>query len=140
MVGGDLHHLWQPYKLYAQVDYVYAAHTFSKKEPFPTVVALGSVVENVVNFYALYKDGNNSPTTLPIAIVALSMTFWKTVIYFAMDIVSGFRNTGHNDWATWMGLYLIPNGIWIIVPFLLLLTLTQQLTERLRTVSAKKIQ
>jgi hypothetical protein len=140
MEGGDLHHLWQPYELYARVDYVYAAHTFAKKEPFPIVVALGSVVENGINLYALYKDWSNAPSSLPIAMIALSMTFWKTVIYFAMDFVSGFQNTGHNDGYTWTMLYLIPNGIWILVPLMLLVKLIRQLTVALGSMSYKKTQ
>ena len=59
------------------------------------------------------------------AIVSLSFTFWKTVIYFAY----GRPDAAHNDWQTYTLLYLLPNGMWLLMPFLSLISIARNIVS-----------
>ena len=54
------------------------------------------------------------------AFMVSTMTFAKTVLYFLLStsLCGGEHYVNHNDWKTTILLYFLPNGIWIIIPFL----------------------
>jgi adiponectin receptor len=137
MLGGDLHWFWKPYGLYSTIDLVYSHEAFLNKDPFPTAQAILNIFECLLNFYSL--SISNQSLAIPMTMIALTMTFWKTFLYFTMDIVTGFSASGHNDVTTWITLYLLPNSFWIIIPFLSLISLTKKVTKACN-VSPKKFQ
>ena len=60
-----------------------------------------------------------------VAFMVSTMTFSKTVFYFLVssELCGGQHFVNHNDWKSAVFLYIIPNGIWILVPFLCMVTL-----------------
>ncbi|CAD2215508.1 hypothetical protein AGDE_04290 [Angomonas deanei] len=44
------------------------------------------------------------------------MTFYKTVLYFVMDIVEGGKYTKHNSMKDQIQFVIIPSSFWLIVP------------------------
>ena len=55
-----------------------------------------------------------------LAFVVATMTFAKTVLYFLMStpVCGGQDFVNYSDLKKLVILYIIPNGIWIVVPFL----------------------
>lgn len=47
----------------------------------------------------------------------LVATFSKTVLYAVLEVMDGSINVAHNDWFTFIFLYVIPNNMWTVVPF-----------------------
>ena len=49
-----------------------------------------------------------------------TMTWSKAILYFLLStsLCGGQHYINHNDWRTTILLYIIPNGTWIIIPFL----------------------
>ena len=139
MEGGDLHHLWKPYGAYAKVDLCYSMRGYQSNDIFPVVQNVGAVLENVLNFVTIYYSYNNDPLAILLAYTVTAFTFWKTVLFLLVEVCSGFANTGHNKWYPWITMYALPNGIWIIVPLYLLLTLGRQIAQKLNP-SSKKYQ
>ena len=47
------------------------------------------------------------------------MTFWKTVIYLLQysDLCNGGYMVAHLTWSELLGLWLLPNSFWVVVPF-----------------------
>lgn len=58
--------------------------------------------------------------------VACIMTFWKTVIYF-MCSYNNITAFSHLSWSDFILLFIIPNGIWIVVPLLFIIGLTSRI-------------
>jgi hypothetical protein len=116
MPGGDLHAIWSPYALYVTIDKMYG----DMGNLFVIVQSYCNFVEVALNFLAAYlashAGGSARKSTFAgvVALVSLAFTFWKTVIYFAY----GREDAAHNDWKTYVTLYLLPNGMWLLVPFL----------------------
>ena len=55
------------------------------------------------------------------------MTLWKTVAYMTSDWLGGFPHTKHNDTFTFLTLYVVPSGFWLLVPALAIASLSKQL-------------
>jgi len=114
--GGDLHAFWKPYALYITVDKMYG----NLSDAFVTSQSWLNLVEVAMNFAALrlYQGGVASrkgrAIACLVALVSLSFTFWKTALY----MMYGQDDASHNPWTTYISLYAIPNGLWILVPAL----------------------
>ena len=55
----------------------------------------------------------------------------KTVLYATVEIVSGFENTKQNNLFDLAFLYILPNGLWIVIPFLVVVTLGSRIAAQL---------
>jgi len=55
-----------------------------------------------------------------LAFMVATMTFAKTVLYFLIStpVCGGQHFVNYSDLKKLVILYIIPNGIWIVVPFL----------------------
>ena len=64
-----------------------------------------------------------------------TMTFAKTVFYLlgATKLCHGNKYVGHNDWLPLIGLFIVPNGLWVILPFFSMLALGQMILDVLET-------
>ncbi|KAK3726055.1 hypothetical protein LTR37_000203 [Vermiconidia calcicola] len=51
-----------------------------------------------------------------LAFSTATVTFWKTILYWLIELFSGFDNIGHNSFVTLFFVFIIPNIAWIIVP------------------------
>ena len=60
-----------------------------------------------------------------------AMTFSKTIMYFlaATKLCHGAHYINHNNWPAFIFVYLVPNGFWIVIPLLCLLSVGSQLVK-----------
>ncbi|KAL5612699.1 hypothetical protein BROUX41_004212 [Berkeleyomyces rouxiae] len=124
MPGGTLHALWAPYALYAEVDYVYGRAAYEAGDGFAPAQSALNVVETLmylVYLAAAYRGagtlrGRCGKLALLVGFSAAVMTLSKTVLYWANEIFAGFHNIGHNDMGTIIFMWIIPNGLWLILP------------------------
>jgi len=119
MKGGDLFWLFEPYDTYIQVDKLYK----KINDSFVVSQSLMNLVENSVNIATLTLHFKNHPASLVVGIFGLTLTLGKTILYTLMDVVCNFCNTRHNDLTTRVFLYFLPNGLWIVIPFMGIVTL-----------------
>ena len=62
-----------------------------------------------------------------------TMTFWKTVIYMIQyfEFCAGDHLVQHLTWQQYIGLFMIPNGIWLVFPFYFMLVYGRKLKSGL---------
>ncbi|PWN52951.1 HlyIII-domain-containing protein [Violaceomyces palustris] len=137
MTGGDLHWIWAPYSLYKDIDYIYGFPSLDTNDGFPAAQSTMNIVESLLNLYYLYKvyivatPSARAEAPVPL-LAALVMTASKTVLYFLNDHYCGWCKTGHNDWKTFIVLWVIPNTPWIIIPTLISIYLAREIQSNLR--------
>ena len=71
------------------------------------------------------------------AFMVSTMTFAKTVLYFLLttSLCGGQHYVDHNNWKMMIFVYFLPNGVWIILPFLCMVATGRKMLET----EAKKI-
>eukprot|EP01123_Difflugia_compressa_P007801 TRINITY_DN2173_c0_g1_i1.p1 TRINITY_DN2173_c0_g1~~TRINITY_DN2173_c0_g1_i1.p1 ORF type:complete len:170 (-),score=16.99 TRINITY_DN2173_c0_g1_i1:156-665(-) len=114
MKGGDLFWLYTPYELYIEVDRAYG----DLKNTFVISQSYLNILENILNFIAIFTHFLHSPSSPLFALTGLSMTLGKTILYTLMDVVCGFCHTKENSINNLILFYIIPNGMWLLMPFL----------------------
>lgn len=73
--------------------------------------ALLNVVETLLSLTYLYlAHVSHTPAAPVIGLTGAAMTCSKTVLYFAQEYYCGWCATGHNDLATFIKFFIIPNG------------------------------
>ena len=77
-------------------------------------------------FVYFLQNSKGSKHTIPLAFTTTVMTFWKTVLYFLVYIVSEELRKGNTPFQH-IFIFIIPNGFWILVPFLIMLNLWKSL-------------
>uniref|UniRef100_A0A6B2LN91 EXPERA domain-containing protein n=1 Tax=Arcella intermedia TaxID=1963864 RepID=A0A6B2LN91_9EUKA len=107
---GDISWIWEPYKLYVTIDKLYG----DMEDSFVVGQAYMNIVETCINFSALFMHIRGDPSSVILALVGLSFTFSKTVLYFVLDLVCGFCQTNHNDAYHFYLYYFLPNSLWLI--------------------------
>eukprot|EP01084_Bolivina_argentea_P013584 25500_1 len=114
-------------KIYVKVDHIYG----ELHNGFLVAAAWMNMIEITLYNTALYFNLKyNLMMSQSIAFIVILMTTYKTFWYMLADIVggeNGFENTGHNTWAAYVFLYAIPNGMWIVIPFVILWYLFKKL-------------
>jgi len=92
---------------------------------------LMNIVENTVNIAAVSLHFKNHPAGLVVGTVGFSLTLGKTILYSLLDVLCNFCNTGHNDLTTLVLLYILPNGLWLLFPFIGIITLGNKIVHLL---------
>ncbi|TDL19000.1 hypothetical protein BD410DRAFT_792607 [Rickenella mellea] len=117
MIGGDLHWIWEPYGIYQNVDYVYGVKALQSGDGFTNAQSLLNVIETALNLLYLYLVyGASSPAAPLVGFGSAVMTLSKTVLYWANEYFCGGCSVGHNPPLTLLVYWIIPNGIWLVVP------------------------
>ncbi|KAM3068713.1 hypothetical protein ACMFMG_010890 [Clarireedia jacksonii] len=145
MPGGSLHWpLWVPYELYGRVDYIYGWKAFNEHNGFTNAQTFLNIVETAMYGYYLYIlytygkpsraqgrgapknagflgeqryiDGSKGARALLVGYSAAVMTVSKTLLYWLNEYYSGYENIGHNSIGDLIFLWIIPNGLWLVVP------------------------
>lgn len=137
--GGKWHWLWAPYKQYGDVDLIYSKRFFDLHNGFTAAQGAMNVVETVLNFTYVYLAAFQPNVRLRasapvIGFAAVIMTFWKTVLYWLQDYLSGPKGwgyTGHNKSLEFWLLFFIPNAQWLIFPAILAVFFGRQISELL---------
>ncbi|KAL4815249.1 hypothetical protein BDW67DRAFT_164756 [Aspergillus spinulosporus] len=146
MPGGRYHSFWSVYKWYGTVDYIYGWPAFNANNGFTNAQAVINLLETGGYLYYLWvvyrygtvaEDSKGSrgsqgtlswllatdkvvagrmgATALLAAFSASVSTVSKTVLYWLQEYFSNFENIGHNDFWP-MTVWIILNGLWIVVP------------------------
>lgn len=93
-----------------------------------------NLVEVVINIICIFCYMSNRVNLSNILAYGVTiMTFWKTVLYQLTDVCggpNGFVYTGHNSYDRLIIYYIIPNGVWLVVPFIIIFKLTKQLSSQ----------
>ncbi|XP_076446919.1 uncharacterized protein LOC143284149 [Babylonia areolata] len=116
--GGALHSLWKPYSLYIVVDQRY----LDVNDPFVYGISLFNYAEVILNVITIFMHYRNSRHTIPLAFTVSTMTFWKTLFYLYgfSDLGGGGPFRVGNDGLEEFFLVVIPNGMWVLFPFLVM--------------------
>ena len=126
--GGDLHKYFFPYAKYIKIDRMYGdmQNPFAESQGYLNVA---EIVLNLVSLALLYLFNDKSKQILGtlLALIVNSFTFWKTVLY----VVFGEHFADHSDQFGYVFLYLVPGGVWIVLPFICILQLTSFLKNKL---------
>lgn len=130
--------LWQPYDLYATVDYIYGWPAYERNDGFTAAQASMNVIETAGYLFYLWVlychgkqenvDGRGALSKKRMGWLAQSqalhgewaayavlvlygvslMTVSKTILYWLNEACSGFQNIGHNDLYSLIFLWVIP--------------------------------
>ncbi|CAO3645427.1 unnamed protein product [Cunninghamella blakesleeana] len=134
MENGSLNYLFRPYNLYAKVDYVYGIPALEANDGFTSAQAFLNVIESTMNLFYLYllrQQKYDINKVHLIGFLSASLTLYKTVLYWLNEYYSGFKHIGHNDLNSILILWIIPNGLWLLVPSLITFTLGKQIWNNL---------
>ncbi|XP_052078879.1 uncharacterized protein LOC127716669 [Mytilus californianus] len=108
-------------KYYIVVDRRY----MDEEDSFSRGISLLNVVEVVLSVLVILLHYQKSKHTRLMAFTVSVMTFWKTVLYFVM--FTEYCGAGplrvQNTIMQEIFIYVIPNGIWVVVPFLVMIQL-----------------
>jgi hypothetical protein len=130
--------LYAPYQqTYSKIDLFYgpdAAFAAAGLGPnvFGPVQSQMNAVEIALNILFLYFEAVRDARALAVGIIVATMTAAKTITYFLMCNMYGWtlvvptsamRNASEID--QFVRLFLIPNGVWIVVPTLVALSLAR---------------
>ncbi|OCH88080.1 hypothetical protein OBBRIDRAFT_795611 [Obba rivulosa] len=117
MVGGDLHWIWKPYALYQDIDYIYGWKAYEERDGFTNAQSLLNLVENVMNIAYLYlAHVKGTPAATLLGFASAVMTLSKTALYWLQEYYCQGCSVGHNDLQTLIVYWVIPNGLWLLVP------------------------
>ena len=129
MPGGSLGFLWIPYEKYITVDLSYG----DLDNGFVRAQAIMSCIEVAIGIAALIHSARRHlPLATLLAFCASALTCAKTMLIGMIELVTGFEHVGHNTVADVILLYAIPNGLWIVVPLLVVWTTGRRLVDQQR--------
>lgn len=134
--GGKYGHLF-PFTLW-QIYAEWGGRYANPEDHFNRAQSILNVVELFMGVGALWKFGTKSQKGAKLILVVSIMTFYKTCIYFLIEIVSGLEYfLSHN--SVWIQLLVAVLSLpWIICPAILSLTILDRLYMRKRKVSFKE--
>jgi hypothetical protein len=126
-VGGPLGFLWPGHHLYAAYDGRYAAF-----DAFGSAQSWANLAEVLLIVWVLFK--RQSAAGVLGGLVVCVATFWKTVLYFLVEICGHLSFTKHvldaGNTKGFLGIVIAPNAVWIIMPALAGATLLRMLRRR----------
>lgn len=125
---------WAPYKLYGEVDRVYSANPPRAAREWGRTQTVMNLVELVVGAIVLLRVfvfGRKDRLAFGLAIFVLGATMMKTITYFVLEHIGEWSNIGPAGQAPsdFVLLYILPNSVWILLPFLSMMTLIARLAQ-----------
>ncbi|KAI9659057.1 MAG: hypothetical protein M1821_002017 [Bathelium mastoideum] len=66
------------------------------------------------------------------------MTVSKTVLYWLNEAFSGFDNIGHNNLSDLVFCWIIPNGLWLVLPSYMIYVFGQEILDGLESAAESK--
>jgi len=140
MEGGDLHWIWAPYSTYQKVDFVYGLPAFERGDGFPNAQSLMNIIETIMNLVYLYTAHVTAWPAAPlIGFTAAALTLAKTVLYWAQEYYCNYCAVGHNSVNVLIQYWIIPGGIWIVVPSFIIWRLGKDLVADLNVAHAAPV-
>ena len=127
---GSLGFIWSPaYDIYTSVDLTYGDLSNHTVE----AICFMSLIEACIVGWALVANrmGNGRLAHL-LTCVVTSLTGMKTILFFVIEAMHGWSSLSHNDVLPLIFVWILPNGLWIVVP-LIIATLTGRYLVRTET-------
>lgn len=130
--GGALVALWPGHVFYSTFDHRYAGF-----DAFNTAQSTANLFEVVglVVAIALARRWSGVVAGLIVSVA----TFWKTVVYFLVEISSGLEMTRQSlergDLAGFLLVAVLPNSIWLVVPLGVIVALVRRIMRVGRAVT-----
>ena len=112
---GSLGFIWSPaYDIYTAVDLTYGDVNNHALE----AVCIMSLLEACVVAWALISNrlGRGRLAHL-LACIVTSLTGAKTVLFFLTEAMHGWSSLAHNEFLPLFFIWILPNGLWVLVPF-----------------------
>lgn len=84
--------------------------------------------------FVIFQHKKAAVYTLLIALIATTMTWSKTVLYFLMSskLCLGDHFVTGLPWSKFVFMFVIPNGLWIVLPLFCMVSLVLQLAQLLQ--------
>jgi hypothetical protein len=113
MAGGSLSSLWIPYRTYITVDLGYG----DLDNGFVWAQAIMTAGEIAIALAALVLDRRRRLASATLLVFTVSvLTAAKTVLILLIELVTGGEHVGHNPLSQLVLMYLVPNGLWVVMP------------------------
>jgi hypothetical protein len=130
MVGGDLHWIWEPYGIYQEVDYIYGVKALQEHSGFPNAQSILNLIETALNvFYVYLAHVVKYPAASVVGFASVAMTLSKTSLYWLQEYYCNLCDIGHNDLKTLVIYWIIPNGLWLVIPGLIMFRLGKDIAS-----------
>ncbi|OZC30617.1 hypothetical protein [Gordonia polyisoprenivorans] len=121
--GGPLAWLWPGHVYYSTFDHRYAGF-----DAFGSAQSWANLLEVIALVWVLTHRRRFSAVV--VGLVVSVATFWKTVLYFLVEICSGLDMTRQSlergDLGGFLMVAVLPNLIWIVVPGVVIVVLGRQ--------------
>jgi hypothetical protein len=122
--GGPMAWLWPGHVFYSSFDHRYAGF-----DAFGSAQSWANLLEVIALIWVLVHARRWSGVV--VGLIVTVATFWKTVIYFLVEASSGLEMTRQSiergDVVGFLMVAILPNLVWIVVPFVVLVTLGRQI-------------
>lgn len=128
---GKWNFLFEPYNIFIEVDPRYK----DLKDTFVIGQSFMNLLEMCLNIVILMmQNSSKSGLAVLLAFMVSTMTLSKTVFYFLVSskLCGGHHFLSHNDWRTVIFLFIVPNGIWIVLPLLCMIATGQIMIDLMR--------
>lgn len=137
MKGGDLHWIWRPYAIYQDIDYIYGLKALQEGDGFPNAQSLLNVLETLLNIaYLSLAHRSLSPAAPLVGFASATMTLSKTALYWLQEYFCSYCSIGHNSAFDLLVYWIIPNGLWLLVPSLIVYQLGKDISDALHVAAA----
>lgn len=124
--GGRLAWLWPGHLLYARFDHRYAGY-----DAFGTAQSCANLAEVVGAIIAVRLRRRFAGVIL--ALIVSVATFWKTVLYFGVEIAGGLAMTrdaiDRGDFVGFFFIAVFPNLFWLAIPLTVIIVLSRQISQ-----------
>lgn len=121
--GGPLAGMWPGHVFYGTFD-----HRYADFDSFGSAQSWANLLEVVVIVWVLFHAKRWSGVV--VGLIVTVATFWKTVIYFLVEISSGLEMTRQalerGDILGFLMVAVLPNLFWIVFPLAVVITLGRQ--------------
>lgn len=121
--GGSWDWLWGAYELYLSVDRRYG----DTGQAFVLAQTWMNLFEAALGAVTLWLAARERPAACLLAFSVALMTAFKTVLYFLVEVASGFASIGQAELWRILLFYVGMNGIWVVVPTAIVLRLGREL-------------
>lgn len=126
--GGALDWIWGAYRPYLAVDLRYA----NPQNTLVVAFAWANLLEMLLSIVVCIRHVQHRSDAWLWAFTVALITLTKTFLYFGSEWTSGRANTGHAQLLSFLGLYVLLNGVWLFVPSLIVWKTGQQMALRLK--------
>jgi hypothetical protein len=151
-ISCTLSYLQRTHYSYAEVDYIYGWKAYNEHNGFTNAQSALNVFEVFLqlSFLWLRRVPGKQNKALMIGYTVSVMTLSKTVLYWLQEYYSGFlsrcgrilicrfADIGHNSIDRIIFLWIIPNGVWIVVPAILVKQFGVELMQKLNARELKQ--